>query len=212
MRTLASSIRRRLHGSSQRQLTRSSGRYGIARRPGIAFLLAFALLPLTSIRADIPVPIPTSFSLSKLASFPKYKFFYSLDATTPPTQLVPITDGQTYKAHKNVRLFAQEEGSAAPEEFAMLRHQHRGKGFALEIRGITRDDTPQKVLKVDYGEVVKEPPPFVPHGPVRPRRDQLKAKPTAAAATATDGGSPEALSYFLLAGLSLAVFVSVRQK
>ncbi len=176
-------------------------RYANGRTPWVSLLLAFALLPLTSIRADVVVPIKTTFSLTKLAAFPKYKFFYTLDATTPPTQLLPITDGQTYKANKNVRLFAQEEGSA-PEEFATLKHEYRGKSFALEVRGITRDDSPQKTLKVDYGQVAKDPPGFVPNGPRR--LPKTKAAPSAA--------SPGPVSYFLFAGLSLGVFMAVRRK
>jgi hypothetical protein len=169
----------------------------------ITSLLAFTLLPLAGIRADIPAPIPTTFSLTKLASFPKFKFFYTVDPATPPTQLQPIADGQTYRASKNVRLFAQEEGSAA-EEFATLKHEYRGKSFALEIRGITREGVLKKTLKVDYGQVAKEPPPFVPNGPVRRPPPPPKSAPTAA--------TPGPLSYFLFAGLSLGAFIAVRRK
>jgi len=172
-------------------------RYSLHLR--LTLLLAFALLPVAGLRADIPAPIPTSFSLSKLANFPKYKFFYTLDVATPPSELTPIAEGQTYKVRKNVRLFAQEEGKAA-EEFTTLMHQYRGKSFALEIRGITREDSPKQTLKVDFGQVSKEPPTFVPNGPVRPRP---KATPST--------GALGPLPYFLFAGLSLGVFIAVRR-
>ena len=184
------------------QIPRSVIRCGNPRTLGITFLLTIALIPLTGIRADIPSPIPTTFSLTKLASFPKFKFFYTLDSATAPKELLPIADGQTYRAAKDVRLYAQEEGSTA-EEFATLKHEHRGKSFALEIRGITREDSPKKTLKVDYGQVAKEPPPFVPNGPVR-KRPPPKPAPTAA------GLGP--LPYFLFAGLSLGAFIAVRRK
>jgi hypothetical protein len=101
-------------------------------------LLALALTILLGIatsHADIPAPRPLSVTVTNLAGFPQYKFFYhsSSDQTDRP-----IVDGRTFSAIGDVKLRV-ESGSDSRQTWETVEYDVRGSKVALRIENVKQD-------------------------------------------------------------------------
>lgn len=160
-------------------------------------LLAIALVSVTALRADIPLPIPTSFSLTGLANAPKCTFSYTTEEGIEKLQ--PIKAEEVYRAQKDIRLYVRE-GDSSPQQFATLKHEYRGLTYVVRVEGVKRSFGFGK-LEVQH-HIEKTPPaPYKGNGPVQPPPPK-----------GSDLRSSPALPYFALAGVSLVGLVVFRRR
>jgi hypothetical protein len=165
------------------------------------FPLAVALFLAASVRADVPVPTPTEFSLTGLSNAAKYSFSYA--TAEGVANLQPIKAEQVYRAHKDIRLYVRE-GDGAPQQFDSLKHEYPGSKFVVHIEGVKRSSGSGKI-EVQH-RIEKTPPAqYRGNGPVR-------LPPKAGEPKSSDLQNAPGLPYFALAGVSLCGLVLMRRR
>jgi len=87
-------------------------------------------------RADLPAsgPRSTTLTVSGIADFKDYKFFYSEGGDGAPVKLKPLTDGKRYNFFDELRLFVQGR-KGEPEQWRNVRAQTGSRfGAAISVK------------------------------------------------------------------------------
>lgn len=114
----------------------------------LLLLSALFLGPLLGlVRADIPPPKPTLLTVKNLAAFPEYKFSYTYPYTSSPIK--PLPDDKVVECSRNVQLLVQS-GADAPQVWATLPHEWRGKRVTLVVDKVERQG---KTIRVTYRDI-----------------------------------------------------------
>jgi len=107
----------------------------------------FLLLPLAILAflapawADVPAPKPTVITVTNLAAFPQFKFFYHSDNRK---ETKPIPDGSPFAVYDEVQLLVQS-GSEPAQTWERVKFAYTGSKVAIKIEDVKRDG---KTIKV----------------------------------------------------------------